>query len=209
MRVQDRFRVSARLVNDVVAAAAGEATFGAGKGHDDFVCIFVGTGIGGAVYQGGVPYRGASNTAGELGHIVVVADGRLCGCGGHGHLEAYSSRTAIVRSIFSVALRLAGGQSLPNMSLIPIRTIRRTAASATSRSRRRFARTIRLSWKSWTRRQTLWRPGSSASSTSTIHRASSSAVAWSANSIASFSGRVIERIRGTPRAARRGRDRQS
>jgi glucokinase len=103
--VQDRFRVPARLVNDVVAAAAGEATFGAGKGHEDFVCIFVGTGIGGAVYQGGVPYPGASNTAGELGHMVVVAGGRLCGCGGQGHLEAYSSRTAIVRSILG-ALRL-------------------------------------------------------------------------------------------------------
>jgi glucokinase len=103
--VQARFHVPARLVNDVVAAAAGEATFGAGKGYSDFVCVFVGTGIGGAVYQGGAPYRGASNTAGELGHIVVEAGGRPCGCGGQGHLEAYSSRTAIVRAVLG-ALRL-------------------------------------------------------------------------------------------------------
>jgi glucokinase len=83
----------------VEAAAAGEATFGAGAGVKDFVVIFVGTGIGGAIYQDGEAYRGASNTAGEIGHTVVQADGRICGCGGRGHLEAYASRTAIVRSI--------------------------------------------------------------------------------------------------------------
>src|SRR5947209_1368761 len=108
--IEDRLKCPARLVNDVEAAAAGEATFGAGKGYSDFVCVFVGTGIGGAVYQGGVPYRGASNTAGELGHTVVDAGGRLCGCGGQGHLEAYASRTAIIRRLVG-PLRL-GRQSM-------------------------------------------------------------------------------------------------
>jgi glucokinase len=46
--------------------------------------------------QDGVRYRGASGTAGEIGHIMVLAGGRLCGCGQRGHLEAYASRTAIV-----------------------------------------------------------------------------------------------------------------
>jgi glucokinase len=108
--IEGRFHCRSRLVNDVEAAAAGEATYGAGMGYSDFVCIFVGTGIGGAVYQGGKPYRGASNTAGELGHIVVDTAGRPCGCGGQGHLEAYSSRTAIVRTLLG-ALRL-GRQSI-------------------------------------------------------------------------------------------------
>lgn len=89
------------LYNDVEAAAAGEAQFGAGKGHEDFVVVFVGTGIGGAIYRGGKPYKGASSTAGEIGHITVDVNGRLCGCGGTGHLEAYASRTAIVRTILS------------------------------------------------------------------------------------------------------------
>lgn len=89
------------LANDVEAAAAGEATFGSGKGHSDFVVIFVGTGIGGMVYRDGKPYSGASQTAGEIGHIVVDHGGRVCGCGGVGHLEAYASRTAIVRYILS------------------------------------------------------------------------------------------------------------
>jgi glucokinase len=97
--VQKQVGADVRLFNDVAAAAAGEAAFGAGKGHPDFVCVFVGTGIGGAIYRNGEPYLGATNTAGELGHMVVDFNGRLCGCGGRGHLEAYASRTAVVRTI--------------------------------------------------------------------------------------------------------------
>jgi glucokinase len=92
------------LVNDVVAAAAGEAGFGAGRDHPDFVCVFVGTGIGGAIYRDGHLWRGATNTAGELGHMVVDAGGRICGCGGRGHLEAYASHSAVMRTILG-ALR--------------------------------------------------------------------------------------------------------
>ncbi len=89
------------LYNDVEAAAAGEATFGSGKGKKDFVVVFVGTGIGGAIYRDGKPYTGVTQTAGEIGHTVVDVNGRVCGCGGTGHLEAYASRTAIVRIILS------------------------------------------------------------------------------------------------------------
>jgi glucokinase len=99
--VGEKLGMPVSLFNDVEAAAAGEASFGTGRGRDDFVVVFVGTGIGGSVYQGGRPYAGATHTAGELGHMVVHFDGRLCGCGGVGHLEAYASRTAIVRSILS------------------------------------------------------------------------------------------------------------
>src|SRR5947209_15510764 len=80
--VRKHVGVGPRLYNDVAAAAAGEAAFGAGKGQPDFVCIFVGTGIGGAIYRNGEPYLGATNTAGELGHMVIDFNGRLCGCGG-------------------------------------------------------------------------------------------------------------------------------
>lgn len=98
-RVKKSLGLPVSLANDVVAAAAGEAAFGSGKGHPDFVCVFIGTGIGGAIYQGGLPYRGSTSTAGELGHAVIEQGGRVCGCGGLGHLEAYASRTAIVRTI--------------------------------------------------------------------------------------------------------------
>lgn len=103
-RLGDELHLPVTVVNDVVAAAAGEAHFGAGQGYSNFVCVFVGTGIGGAVYQNGEPYVGATNTAGELGHMVIDYDGRICGCGGKGHLEAYASRTSIVRTILA-ALR--------------------------------------------------------------------------------------------------------
>jgi glucokinase len=97
--LRKRYGVPAALRNDVQVAAAGELAFGAGKGISDFVCCFVGTGVGGAVVSNGKLIRGASGSAGEIGHIVVDTGGRLCGCGGRGHLESYSSRTAITYSL--------------------------------------------------------------------------------------------------------------
>lgn len=97
--LSERFGAPAALRNDVQIAAMGEAKFGAGKGVDNFICAFVGTGIGGAIVRQGELVSGASGTAGEIGHIVVDANGRLCGCGGRGHLEAYASRTAITKAI--------------------------------------------------------------------------------------------------------------
>ncbi|GAC1632420.1 MAG: ROK family protein [Chloroflexota bacterium] len=116
--VSDRFKCPVTLANDLAAAASGEAEFGAGKGVPDFVCIFSGTGIGGAIYQNGVPYRGHTNTAGELGHMVIDHDGRICGCGGRGHLEAYASRSAIVRTILA-ALRQGRKSTLSELEPDP------------------------------------------------------------------------------------------
>ncbi len=97
--ITDRYGVRAEIRNDVQIAAVGEMTFGAGKGVDQFVCIFVGTGIGGAIIQHGELVAGSTNNAGELGHTTVEVDGRICGCGGRGHLEAYASRTAITAAL--------------------------------------------------------------------------------------------------------------
>lgn len=95
--LSDRFKLPIVLGNDVEVATYGEQQFGAGKDCEDFVCVFVGTGIGGAIVQHGALRRGATGTAGEIGHTVVQYGGRICGCGGRGHLEAYASRTAITR----------------------------------------------------------------------------------------------------------------
>lgn len=94
-----RYGVPAALRNDVQVAATGELAFGAGRGVSDFICCFVGTGVGGAVVNDGRLITGAGGSAGEIGHIVVDTGGRLCGCGGRGHLESYSSRTAITFSL--------------------------------------------------------------------------------------------------------------
>ncbi len=87
--------------NDVEVAAMGEYLYGSGRGYKNFVCVFVGTGIGSGVVQNGNMYTGFSGTAGEVGHMVVHAEGRICGCGNRGCLEAYASRTAITKAILA------------------------------------------------------------------------------------------------------------
>lgn len=91
----EHFNLPVYVGNDVEVAALGEQKFGAGKGCDDFVCIFVGTGVGSAIIKDGKIIRGATGTAGEIGHMIVDLNGRQCACGGHGCLEAYASRSAI------------------------------------------------------------------------------------------------------------------
>lgn len=95
--LEKEFNIPVYLGNDVEVATIGEMTFGAGKGCKDFVCIFVGTGIGSGIVHCGEVYHGATGTAGEIGHMVIQPNGRHCGCGSHGCLEAYASRTAIAR----------------------------------------------------------------------------------------------------------------
>ncbi len=87
------------VTNDVTAATTGEWHYGAGRGMSDLVCLFVGTGIGGGIVSGGNLVVGATNTAGELGHITVVAGGRKCTCGGSGCLEAYAGGWAIAERV--------------------------------------------------------------------------------------------------------------
>ncbi|HEY1563808.1 MAG TPA: ROK family protein [Gaiellaceae bacterium] len=95
-RMHERFGVPIGLDNDANAAAIGEWRAGAARGKDDVVMLTLGTGVGGGVISGGKPFRGWNGTGAELGHIVIVHDGRRCqgACTGRGHLEAYASGTA-------------------------------------------------------------------------------------------------------------------
>jgi glucokinase len=77
--------------NDANCAALAEHEWGAGRGIDDFVMVTLGTGIGGGVVADGKLVRGRSGFAGEIGHMVVVARGAACPCGGHGCWERYAS----------------------------------------------------------------------------------------------------------------------
>jgi glucokinase len=99
--LQEHYGVPAKLGNDVEVATLGELHFGAGRDCDDFICIFVGTGIGSGIVFDGKQYRGFSGTAGEVGHIVIEPYGRPCGCGAMGCLEAYASRTAVAKQILA------------------------------------------------------------------------------------------------------------
>ena len=84
--------------NDVNAAALGEMWKGAGINKKNFVCITLGTGIGGALIIGGRLYRGTSGSAGEVGHIIINEGGEKCTCGGRGCFERYASTSALVRN---------------------------------------------------------------------------------------------------------------
>ncbi len=86
------------LMNDVRAATWGEWLHGAGRGHDDIVCVFAGTGIGGGVVSGGKMLTGCSNTAGEIGHMPIALDGPPCTCRSRGCLEAIAGGWAIGRN---------------------------------------------------------------------------------------------------------------
>ena len=104
-RMHERFGVPVGLDNDANAAAIGEWRAGAGRGEDDIVMLTLGTGVGGGVVSGGKPFRGRNGAGAELGHVVIVHDGRPCqgACTGHGHLEAYvsgSAATAAARETF-------------------------------------------------------------------------------------------------------------
>ena len=95
--VSKEFGVPVKVDNDVRCAALAELNYGAGKGATNMICITVGTGIGSGLIVNGKLVRGASNAAGELGHIKLQMEGGpLCGCGDHGCLEAFASGPSIV-----------------------------------------------------------------------------------------------------------------
>ncbi len=96
-----QFNTPVAVGNDVEVAALGEYIYGAGQGFSNFVCVFVGTGIGSGIVQNGRMYTGLTGTAGEVGHMTIQAGGRICGCGSRGCLEAYASRTAITKAIMA------------------------------------------------------------------------------------------------------------
>jgi glucokinase len=95
-RMHERFGIPVGLENDANAASIGEWQAGAGRGEDDLVMLTLGTGVGGGVISGGKPFRGRNGAGAELGHVVIVHDGRPCqgACTGRGHLEAYVSGSA-------------------------------------------------------------------------------------------------------------------
>ncbi len=98
-RLHNLLDVPVFVENDVNAGTYGEAAVGAARGYRSVLGIFPGTGIGGGIIIDGRLLRGAHNAGAEVGHMVVLIDGPLCGCGRRGCIEALASRTAIERDI--------------------------------------------------------------------------------------------------------------
>lgn len=94
--IEDKFQLPVTLTNDANAAAIGEMMYGAAKGMKDFIMITLGTGVGSGIVANGQLIYGHDGFAGELGHTIVIPDGRLHeGTGKYGSLESYASATGV------------------------------------------------------------------------------------------------------------------
>ncbi len=100
------------LTNDANAAAIGEMVYGGAKGMKNFVMYTLGTGVGSGVVVNGDLVYGHDGFAGECGHTTLVPGGRLCGCGGLGHLEAYCSATGMTRTALELLAKYNDTKSL-------------------------------------------------------------------------------------------------
>jgi len=95
--IEKRVGLPTVVENDANAAAWGEARFGAARDEQFIVCVTIGTGVGGGIIIGGELFRGGFGVGAEIGHIQMVEDGRLCGCGQRGCWEQYASGGALLR----------------------------------------------------------------------------------------------------------------
>jgi glucokinase len=98
-RLAKEFGCHVILENDVNAATYGELKSGAARGAKHVLGVFLGTGIGGGIIIDGKLFHGFSKNAGEVGHIIIKAGGPRCGCGNRGCMEAFGSRTGILREL--------------------------------------------------------------------------------------------------------------
>ena len=89
-RMREQHGLPVGIDNDANAAAIGEWKAGAARGAENVVMLTLGTGVGGGLIVDGKPFRGATGSGAELGHIVIDYEGPPCPCGGHGHLESYA-----------------------------------------------------------------------------------------------------------------------
>jgi glucokinase len=145
--IEEQLGVPTVMENDARAAALGESRFGAARGSRDVVYIHLGTGVGAGIIVDGEFVRGPSNTAGEIGHMMIDPDGPICSCGKPGHLEAYAAGPSIL-SRFRQAVRES---SNPDALLIAedertltVRTIFAESEQADGPARQVIAETVQV-----------------------------------------------------------------
>jgi len=119
--IQDKFKLPVKLTNDANAAAVGEMTYGAAKDMKDFILIALGTGVGSGIVANGELIYGHDGMAGELGHTIIIPDGRIHpGTGKKGSLESYASATGVATSAVEILNNTDRPSTLRN---IPIENI--------------------------------------------------------------------------------------
>ena len=109
--LRDRLGIAVALGNDAHVSALGEHVYGAAHGMNNFIVIALGHGIGSCIFSNGEVHMGSDGFAGEIGHACVVPNGRVCGCGKKGCLEAYCGAKGIVMT----AQELMAASSEPSL----------------------------------------------------------------------------------------------
>ncbi len=116
--MSDRFGLPVTLTNDANAAALGEMMYGAAQGMKDFIMITLGTGVGSGIVANGQLVYGHDGFAGELGHTIIIPNGRLHeGTGKHGSLESYASATGVRLTAIEKLTRSSDASLLRNIPL--------------------------------------------------------------------------------------------
>ncbi|MEX0289190.1 MAG: ROK family protein [Flavobacteriaceae bacterium] len=110
------FNLPVVLANDANAAALGEMLYGTAKGMKNFVTLTLGTGLGSGIVVNGQLVIGEHGVAGEIGHVNVDPDGRMCNCGLQGCLETYASVTGIRRTVFELLAEMKEDSPLRDLS---------------------------------------------------------------------------------------------
>jgi glucokinase len=121
------------IENDANAAALGEQWRGAGHGIGSMILVTLGTGVGGGIVLDNKIWHGADGMAGEIGHMTIIPDGRLCGCGNAGCLEMYASARGIVQS-YHEALEKTDSASSGDMQVITSERVYQEARSGNERA---------------------------------------------------------------------------
>jgi glucokinase len=136
-------RLPVSLTNDANAAAIGEMMYGAARHMRDFVLVTLGTGLGSGFVAGGELLYGATGFAGELGHVIVMQNGRRCGCGRRGCLETYVSAPGIVRTVGELLAEYGWRSDLASIPLrdMTSRDVADAAAQGDMVAREAFERT--------------------------------------------------------------------
>jgi len=101
--IKEKIGKNVEIDNDVKCFALAENKYGKGKKYNDVVYLSIGTGIGGAIEINNKSYRGANNTAGEFGHMIIIAGGKKCSCGNDGCWEQYASGRAIEKMYYELS----------------------------------------------------------------------------------------------------------
>jgi len=115
--MSEKIGVPVVITNDANAAAIGEMTYGATRGMKNFIMITLGTGVGSGIVIDGKLVYGHDGFAGELGHVCVERNGRLCGCGKNGCLEAYTSASGVARTAMEMLKARSDNSLLRNFPI--------------------------------------------------------------------------------------------